>query len=304
MKKLPNFCRNKIYVIIAVLLGCSSFVFSQQPLRVMVIFAHPDEGEIYTGGITALYTKMGARVKFMSLTNGDAGHYSMKPADLAKRRYQEAMESKRILGLADYEVLDYHDQHLKNTREARDKVIKSITEWNPDIVFSYYPAKGGHPDNMTAGYIVRDAAVDLKMKKMPVFLYIRDFYTCNFSYIPDLAVSIDSVWETKLAACAAQKSQVTEAIPHQLGILEEVRNDKEKQRQLIYDNTYPFSKVTPDNLYALQKWYGAKAAATVKYAESFEIAEFGRQVNEEELKRLVPMIDNPHTVSNDISGKP
>jgi LmbE family N-acetylglucosaminyl deacetylase len=157
---------------------------------------------------------------------------------------------------------------------------------------------------MTAGYIVRDAAVDLKMKKMPVFLYIRDFYTCNFSYIPDLAVSIDSVWETKLAACAAQKSQVTEAIPHQLGILEEVRNDKEKQRQLIYDNTYPFSKVTPDNLYALQKWYGAKAAATVKYAESFEIAEFGRQVNEEELKRLVPMIDNPHTVSNDISGKP
>ena len=45
----------------------------------MVIFAHPDEGEIYAGGITALYTQLGHEVKFMSLTNGDAGHYAMKP---------------------------------------------------------------------------------------------------------------------------------------------------------------------------------------------------------------------------------
>lgn len=291
IKKLHYFLKHKIYVLVTVLSVFSGYAFGQQPLHVMVIFAHPDEGEIYTGGITALYTKMGAQVKFMSLTNGDAGHYSMKPADLAKRRYQEAMASKKILGLADYEVLDYHDQHLENTKEARDKVIKSITEWNPDIVFTYYPAKGGHPDNMTAGYIVRDAAPELKLKKMPVFLYIRDFYTCNFSYIPDIAVNIESVWDTKLAACTAQQSQVTEALPHQMGILEEVKKDKEKQKQLIYDNTYPFSKVTPDNLLALQKWYGAQTTATTfKYVESFEIAEFGRQVNSEELKSIVPML--------------
>jgi len=291
MKKLLYFLSRRVYVLFAILSFFSTYAFGDQPLRVMVIFAHPDEGEIYTGGVTALYTKMGAQVKFMSLTNGDAGHYSMKPADLAKRRYQEAMTSKKILGLADYEVLDYHDQHLENTKEARDKVIKSITEWNPDIVFTYYPAKGGHPDNMTAGYIVRDAAPELKFKKMPVFLYIRDFYTINFSYIPDVAVNIESVWDTKLAACTAQQSQVTEALPHQLGILEEVQKDKEKQKKLIYDNTFPFSKVTPDNLFALQKWYGPQTTATTfKYVEAFEIAEFGRQVNSEELKSLMPMV--------------
>ena len=65
-----------------------------------MIFAHPDEGEIYAGGISAIYSKMGHRVKFLSLTNGDAGHWSMDPASLARRRYNEAMEAKRILGLA------------------------------------------------------------------------------------------------------------------------------------------------------------------------------------------------------------
>jgi hypothetical protein len=49
--------------------------------------------------------------------------------------------------------------------------------------------------------------------------------------------------------------------------------------------------VTPDNLLALQKWYGANTTAnTFKYVEAFEIAEFGRQADEKELKRLIPML--------------
>ncbi|WP_300601304.1 PIG-L family deacetylase [Niabella sp.] len=267
----------------------AAFAFAQKPLKVMVIFAHPDEGEIYTGGITALYTKMGHQVKFMSLTNGDAGHYSMKPADLAKMRYQEAMEAKQILSLGDYEVLDYHDKYLKNTKEVQDKVIKSIQDWDADVVFTYYPAEGGHTDNMTAGYIVRDAAPRLQMKKKPVFVYIRDFHTIRFSYIPDFAVAIDAVWPTKLAACAVQRSQVNDAIPYKMGILDEVRANPEKQKKLVYENTYPYSSITPVNLPALTKWYGA-AASNIQYIESFEIAEFGRQLNEDEMRELFPML--------------
>ncbi|GAO42705.1 PIG-L deacetylase family protein [Flavihumibacter petaseus] len=279
---------NRLLVLLSFILLTAPAV-SQKSLKVMVIFAHPDEGEIYTGGVTALYTKMGHQVKFMSLTNGDAGHHSMKPADLAKMRYQEAMESKKILSLGDYEVLDYHDKFLKNTREVQDKVIKSIREWNADIVFTYYPADGGHPDNMTAGYIVREAAPRLQMAKTPVFVYIRDFHTINFSYIPDFAVGIDAVWQTKLAACAAQKSQVNEAIPYKMGILEEVKASPEKQKKLVEENTYPFSSVTNINMPALAKWYGSQTAS-VKYAEAFEIAEFGRQLKASEMREMFPML--------------
>src|SRR5687768_15708944 len=281
---------NKICCLILALYFMPAATMAQQPLRVMMIFAHPDEGEIYTGGTAALYTKLGHTVKFMSLTNGDAGHWEEKPEVLAKKRYLEAMESKRILNLNDYEVLDYHDQHLKNNRESQAKVNRSIEAFRPDLVFTYFPAKGGHTDNMTAGYIVRDAVKDLKVDKLPVFMYVRDYHTSTFSYIPHIAFPIDEVWETKLAACGAHKTQVEEAIPHAMGILEEVRKDKKKQSDLIDDNTYAFSKVTPGHLIALEKWYGKDGVAHVKYAEAFEVAEFGRQFTEQEIFTLFPML--------------
>lgn len=279
---------------------CFLFLFgnnghAQQKLNVMVIFAHPDEGEIYTGGITALYTKLGHNVKFLSLTNGDAGSYHIQPVELARLRYNEAMESKKILGLSDYEVLDYHDKFLKNTIESQNKVIKSIEAFKPDIVFTYYPAQGGHTDNRTAGYIVRDAAPRLKMEKQPVFFYVRDFHTSTLSYIPDFAVPIDSVWQTKLAACTAHQTQVADAIPYKMGVLEEVKASIEKQAELIYNNTYPFSKVTPDIKVALNKWIGTSNAATTKYAEAFSIAEFGRQPTDKEITQLLPLLGKMET---------
>ena len=133
----------KKLILIIKLISAALSSFGQQPLRVMMIFAHPDEGEIYAGGITALYTNLGHEVKFMSLTNGDAGHYSMKPEDLAKRRYKEGMKAKEILGLSAYEILDYHDGILENTEEVQAKVARSIREWAADIVFTFYPAEGG-----------------------------------------------------------------------------------------------------------------------------------------------------------------
>ena len=76
----------KLTFLITLLLIITNIGFSENKLKVMVIFAHPDEGEIYVGGTSALYTEMGCQVKFMSLTNGDAGHYSMEPEDLAKKK--------------------------------------------------------------------------------------------------------------------------------------------------------------------------------------------------------------------------
>lgn len=279
----------RLFLFAALFLLQTTLSVAQKSLKIMIIFAHPDEGEKYTGGIAALYTKMGHQVKFMSLTNGDAGHYAMNPVELTKMRYQEAMESKRILALDAYEVLDYHDKYLKNTKEAQEKVIKSIQDWQADVVFTYYPAEGGHIDNMTAGYIVRDAAPNLQMKKKPVFVYVRDYHTIKFSYIPDFAVAIDTVWPVKLAALGAHRSQLADVIPHSMGILDEVRADPEKQKKIIYDNAYPFSSVTDINRPALLKWYG-KDSAGIKYIESYEIAEFGRQLEEKEMPLFFPML--------------
>lgn len=262
----------------------------------MVVFAHPDEGEIYAGGVSALYTQMGHEVKFLSLTNGDAGHYAMKPKDLAERRHKEAMHAKEILGLSAYEVLDYHDGILENGKEVRERVIAAIKDWESDIVFTFYPAVGGHNDNMTAGWIVREASAQLDQESMPVFIYMRDFHTASFSYIPDFAIDIDEVWETKLAACGAHESQVIEFNPELEGVLEEVMASKERQDDFLFHNAIPFSIVRPDNLLAIEKWYGKGCAKGVTYVEEFEIAEYGRQMTEKDVMALFPMIGKAFTV--------
>jgi hypothetical protein len=126
---------------------------------------------------------------------------------------------------------------------------------------------------------------------------MRDFHTASFSYIPDLAIDIDEVWETKLASCGAHESQVIEYNPNMEGVLDEVLASKEKQNEFLFHNTIPFSIVRPDNLLALEKWYGKEIARDVTYVEEFEIAEYGRQINDAEVMELFPMIGKAFTVS-------
>jgi hypothetical protein len=48
--------------------------------------------------------------------------------------------------------------------------------------------------------------------------------------------------------------------------------------------------ITPDVRASLEKWYGKDAAKNIKYAEAFEICEYGAQPDEAEQKRLFPML--------------
>ncbi|MGE5126784.1 MAG: PIG-L deacetylase family protein, partial [Betaproteobacteria bacterium] len=75
------------------------------PLRVIVFGAHPDDCDLEAGGTAALWAAKGHAVKFVSLTNGDAGHQSEGGGALARRRRAEAQEAGRRLGIAEYEVL-------------------------------------------------------------------------------------------------------------------------------------------------------------------------------------------------------
>src|SRR5579872_1531900 len=79
-----------------------------QDIRVIAFGAHPDDCDLGASGTAALFARMGHAVKFVSVTNGDAGHQSMGGSALAKRRLAEAKESARRLGI-EYEVLNNRD---------------------------------------------------------------------------------------------------------------------------------------------------------------------------------------------------
>ena len=81
------------------------------PVRVIMFGGHPDDCDIKAGGTAARYAAAGHKVKYVAVTNGDAGHQSQGGGALARRRMGEAQESARRAGI-EYEVLDNHDAEL------------------------------------------------------------------------------------------------------------------------------------------------------------------------------------------------
>ena len=77
-------------------------------LRIICFGAHPDDCEYRAGGTAAKWAKLGHRVKLVSVTNGDIGHWQMSGGALAKRRTAESAEVAKRLGVTS-QVLDIHD---------------------------------------------------------------------------------------------------------------------------------------------------------------------------------------------------
>src|SRR5258708_2759254 len=95
------------------------------PLRLLVVGAHPDDAEARAGGLAALYRKLGHDVRFVSVTNGETGHYRVSGPPLVARRRAEAEAAAAVLGLR-YDVWDHPDGRLEVTLGGREQVIRLL----------------------------------------------------------------------------------------------------------------------------------------------------------------------------------
>jgi len=265
-------------------------------IRIIMFGAHPDDCDQGSGGTAAIFAQMGYAVKFVSVTNGDAGHQTMKGKELAKRRFAEAQEAGKRLGVV-YDVLDNHDGMLMPTLEVRMQIIRKIREWNADVVIAPRP-NDYHPDHRYTGVLVQDAAYMVAvpniapdvpaLKKNPVFLYYQDRFQRPNPFRPDIAVDITSVFDKKISALDAHESQMYEWLPWIGHYLDQVPKDKNERIQWLAKQRG--GTITPEIKTSLEKWYGKDKAEQVKHAEAFEICEYGMQPNDEEIKRLFPMV--------------
>src|SRR5438046_1332581 len=271
-----------------------------QPVRVIAFGAHPDDCDLGAGGLAAKYAAHGDKVKFVSITNGDAGHQSMSGEALAKRRRAEAMEAGRRIGI-EYEVLDNHDGKLLATLEVREQVIREIRQWKADIVIAPRP-NDYHPDHRYMGVLVQDASYmvmvpDLvtdtpPLRRNPVFLYYSDRFTRPQPFQPDIVASIDDVFDRKIDMLDAHVSQFYEWLPWTEGQLEQVPKDPADRKKWLEVGPLASRKLQSEWREALQKRYGAQADR-VEHVEAFEITEYGYQPSEEEIRKLFPFFPDP-----------
>jgi len=284
---------------------CLCFAFAtiqaqeKKVLNIIAIGAHPDDCDSKFGGTAALFAKMGHNVKFLALTNGDAGHQSMGGGPLAKKRRQEAKDAAKALGIAEYEVLDNHDGELFPTLNVRLEVIRRIRGWNADIVLGLRP-NDYHPDHRNAGSVVQDAAYmnivpnvapdTPPLKKNPVFLYMNDHFKKPYPFQKDIAVIVDDVIDTKVKGLAAHDSQMFEWLPWTNGMDLATIPKGEKERLAWLKDRWMNRKPDAGTLEVVKKWYPNVDVSKVKQVEFFEICEYGKQPTEEEIKELFPML--------------
>jgi N-acetylglucosamine malate deacetylase 1 len=267
-------------------------------LRIIAFGAHPDDCEIQAGGSAALWAKQGHHVLFVSVTNGDIGHWREAGGPLALRRKAEVEQAHKILGIRGV-ILDNHDGELEPTLENRRTLTRLIRHWNADLVLSPRP-NDYHPDHRYTGVLVQDAAFMVTvpffcpdvpaMKKNPVFMYYTDRFQKPAPSRPDIVVAIDSVLDQKLDALAVMISQFAEGGANGSADLypSDPAGQQRRQKQVRDNFTRRFQATAARFQQQLAAWHPGDAAAAVKHAEAFEICEYGSQPDKAELRRLFP----------------
>lgn len=267
-------------------------------LRIIAFGAHPDDNELRLGGTAAKWAALGHHVKFVSVTNGDIGHWREAGGPLARRRTAEVQEAAKLLGITT-EVLDIHDGELEPTMENRRTITRLIRGWKADIVLGHRP-NDYHPDHRAVGQLVQDASYMVTvpffcpdtphLERNPVFLSYEDRFTRPDPMRADIVVAIDDVVDKKLAAVEAMPSQFYEGGANGGPAL--VPGDdagKARRKNEVREGFKKrFGGTAQRFREKLRELYGAQRGDAVQYAEAFEISEYGRRPTAEEIRRLFP----------------
>lgn len=267
-------------------------------LRIIAFGAHPDDCELKAGGVAAKWAAQGHHVKFVSVTNGDIGHWRSAGGPLALRRKAEVEQAARILGIHT-QVLDIHDGELEPTLEHRRTITRLIRQWHADIVLAHRP-NDYHPDHRYTGILVQDAAYMVTVpffcpdvpyldKNPAIFSYSDRFERPN-PFKADVVVDIDDVIETKLNALDTLESQFFEGGANgSAKLLPKDAAGREMRlrqvRQSFASRSLGIAQKYRQRLIAL---YGQERGGKVQHAEAFELTEYGSQPNAKEMRRLFP----------------
>lgn len=137
------------------------------PLKLLVVFAHPDDESLGTGGILCKYAAEGVLTYLVTATRGERGWFGDEasypgPEALGKTREAELRAAARVLGLQEVALLDYMDGEVDRADpvEAVRKLAAHIRRLRPDVVVTFDPSGYyGHPDHIAVSQFTSAAIV-------------------------------------------------------------------------------------------------------------------------------------------------
>lgn len=133
-------------------------------IRLMCIFAHPDDESILCGSLLARARKEGIYTSVICVTNGSKGHVgdNLNNEELAQLRAKELLVATKILGVKKVIQLHYLDGAVYPQRKKIYRAIKKLVlEIKPSVIITHDPSGlTGHPDHITLSAIVTKICQD------------------------------------------------------------------------------------------------------------------------------------------------
>ena len=279
-------------------------------MKILAIGAHQDDNEFRIGGLAQKYVKAGHDVRFLSMCNGCGGHHIMTPEETKARRAGESAKVAEFLGIT-YDIWDIDDCTIMADLETRYRLIRYIREYNPDLIISHRTIDY-HADHRAVAQLVQDASYILTvphtcpdvpaMKKMPIIVYYEDRFK-NPDFEATYVVDIDDVIDGKLYISHLNVSQVYEWLPYNSGYTDVPEGDAErfewlKGMNITADTTdeqvmaagrgyaVRYAKTAARFRKQLIEKYGEERGAKVRYAEAFQLCEYGTIPDKETEKAL------------------
>jgi len=268
-------------------------------LRILVITAHPDDCELKAGGVATMYGEAGHYVKFVSVTNGEAGHQSVMPPELIKIRKAESDAVAALLGI-EYEILGNRDGRLQPTLDARFELIALIRRFKPDLILTHRP-NDYHPDHRATSTLVCDAAYMVivphivpdvpALRVNPVIAYLSDHFLRPVPLQPTIVVDVEPVFERIIDQLCCHHSQFFEWLPYTLCQEDSLPTTVGAQREYAKQFYERFNGPLADRFRDLiVKTYGAERGRKIRFIEAFEPCEYGSPMTDEAKRRLFPML--------------
>jgi N-acetylglucosamine malate deacetylase 1 len=265
--------------------------------RILMLVAHPDDAEYHAGGLAAMHAKRGGAVKFVTLTNGDAGHHLQAGPALAERRTEEARAAAGVIG-ATAEVGPHHDGCLEPTLEVRWQVIREIRRFQPDLVLTHR-TNDYHPDHRAVGTVVRDACYLVTVPALvpdvpalardPVVAFLPDRFTKPVPLTGDVVMDVGPYLEQIVDMLCCHRSQFFEWLPFNQDLSQQLPDDEPSQRAWLRkwycDRLRPQADRYRPQLVAR---YGDERGRHVEFAEVFEISEYAAPLDDAARRRLFP----------------
>lgn len=263
---------------------------SNEPCRVLVFGAHPDDAEFFAGGLLHAHAKQGSVIRLVSVTNGQSGHHEVSSDALVLRRREEARRAGAVLG-CEVRVWDYPDGHLTASLAVRESIIREIREFSPDLVLTHRPWDY-HPDHRAVGQAVQDASYMVMVPKIvpgtrvpdrePVVASMVDLFTKPVAFQADFVLDATPYLDGVVAMLSEHRSQFGEWLPW------------------IEKLQMPVSVDSPQWIEWLKGWYLERVSSraerfwkshwgqTPKLVEAFEISEYAGRLSQVAQQRLFP----------------